>query len=72
MEDRAEMIKSLKSYFQTDVAYGKGGFFIKGKGFITIAKARKLTGIIAKKRNPTRKTGGYGDYAIIRKIVGKM
>ena len=52
-----------------DVLQGKGGFWIKGKGFFTIAKARKLTGIKAPTRNRTRLMP-YGDYATIAMVNG--
>ena len=72
MSDRDEIIKKLKQKHKTDVISGKGGFFIKGKGHISIAKARKETGVKAAPRQKRGKTGGYGDYAIIRKISGRM
>ena len=64
--------KALKEYYKTDVMSAKGGFFVRGKGFISLAKARKVTGIKATPRARRGKTGGFGDYAILRKIVGKV
>ena len=64
--------KALKEYYKTDVMTAEGGFFVRGKGFIPLAKARKVTGIKAKPRAIRGKTGGFGDYAILRKIVGRV
>jgi len=68
-----KLLSELKKYFNAEVLTAKGGFFVKGHGFISISKARKLTNVVSEmKRQPKSKTGGYGDYAILRKIVGKM
>ena len=67
-----KLIKALKKHYKADVMYGKGGFWIKGSGHITLARARQVTGIKGKKKAPTKVHGGYGDYAIMRKIAGKM
>lgn len=72
MSDREEIIEKLKQKHKTDVVSGKGGFFIKGKGHISITKARKETGVKAAPRQKRGKSGGYGDYATIRKISGRM
>jgi len=72
IEQKQKLIKALRKHYKADVMYGKGGFFIKGKGHITIAQARKITGIKGETRQPRPKTGGYGDYATLRKIVGRM
>lgn len=71
-EETSKLVKALKKYYKTDVLSSKGGFFIKGKGFITLAKARQITGIKGKERVRRGKTGGYGDYATLRKIAGRM
>ena len=71
-EQRQKLIKALKKHYKVDVVSGKGGFYIRGKGHITIAKARQVTGIKAEPRQKRGKTGGYGDYATIRKIAGRM
>ena len=67
-----KLTKALKKHYKTDVMYGKGGFWIKGSGHITLVKARQVTGIKGKKRTPIKVHGGYGDYAIMRKVVGRM
>ena len=71
-EEKQQLIKALKKHYKTDVLSGKSGFFIKGKGHISIAEARRITGIKAKPRVRRGKTGGYGDYATLRKIAGRM
>lgn len=73
-----QLVSALAKHYGTEVMYGKGGFFIRGKGnvktsHISLAKARSITGIKAEaKRNPRKVSGGYGDYAILRKIVGRV
>ena len=62
----AELLKSVKAYFDTDdVVYGKGGFFVRGKGFISISKARSLTGLEAPKREFRGRALPWGDYATV-------
>lgn len=68
----AELLNGLKKIYGNDVIYGKGGFHVRDKGFISIAQARVITGIEAPERKSRGKTGGYGDYATMRKIVGRM
>lgn len=53
-----------------EVLRGKGGFWIKGKGFITLAQARKQTGIDAPKRRTRGRQLPWGDYATIAAING--
>ena len=45
-----------------EVLAGKGGFWLRGRGHITTAKARRLTGIAAEPRI-IRERMAYGDYA---------
>jgi len=52
----------------SDIVAGKGGFWIKGKGFYTIAQARKLTGIKAAPRNERPVMRALGDYATIAQL----
>jgi hypothetical protein len=70
--EREKLLKALKKHYKADVLSGKGGFFIRGKGHISLATARKVTGIKGQTRQRRPKSGGYGDYAIIRKIAGRM
>ena len=48
-----------------NVLHGKGGFWVKGKGFYTIAQARRLTGIKAPARERRQTVQPWGDYATI-------
>ena len=71
--EKQRIISALKRHYKTpDVSSGKGGFFVRGKGWISLAKARRITGIKAKARTKRGKSGGYGDYAILRKIAGRV
>jgi hypothetical protein len=70
--ERDKIIKALEKHYKTDVLYGKGGFFVRNHGFVNITKARKITGIKALPRATRAKSGGYGDYATLRKIAGRM
>ena len=71
-KQKAKLSGALKRHYKVDVAYGKGGFFVRGKGHITVAQARRVTGVKAPARPRKAKTGGYGDYAILRKIAGRV
>ena len=71
-DQKQKLLKALKKHYKTDVLLGKSGFFVKGKGHISIATARRVTGIKAEPRQRRAKSGGYGDYATIRKIAGRM
>lgn len=49
--------------------YGKGGFWVEGDRFYTLAEARRITGIQpANKRNPAQHIGAYGDWAWVAAI----
>jgi len=54
----------LEEHYGAPVLQGKGGFWIRGHGFITLAKARKITGIKAPSRERQRMPA-WGDYATI-------
>ncbi len=54
----------LQELYGAPVLQGKGGFWIRGHGFITLAKARKLTGVKAPSRERQRMPA-WGDYATI-------
>lgn len=50
---------------------GKGGFHVEGRGFVTLAQARKETGInMAAKREPRMVQGAWGDFATIAMLNG--
>jgi hypothetical protein len=54
---------------------GKGGFFLKGEGFITYAAARKRTGVEVPeelKREQGRRVTAYGDFATVAAISGRL
>ncbi len=68
--DDIKICNALKSFYNADVCYGKGGFFVKGHGFITRITARKLTGIHATPRIIHERISAYGDYATIAQING--
>jgi hypothetical protein len=55
----------------TDACSGKGGFHIRGRGFVSLAQARKETGVnMAAKREPRMVQGAWGDYATIAMMNG--
>lgn len=56
---------ALEKYYNSPTLAGKAGFFVKGHGFVSTAKARKLTGIKGKTRNPPTRMSAWGDYATI-------
>lgn len=47
------------------VISGKGGFWLKDNGFITLAKARTMTGIKAPKRRSPQRQLAWGDWATV-------
>ena len=52
-----------------DACAGKGGFFLRGRGFVSLRKARRETGInMAKTRQPAMVQGAWGDYAIVKML----
>lgn len=55
-----------------NVLTGKGGFFVKGQGHISGSKARKITNVLAPKREKRAKVLPYGDYAWIAAINHRM
>jgi hypothetical protein len=53
-----------------EVISGKGGFWIRGEGFVTLAQARRLVGIPAPKRVKKAPAKPWGDYATIAALNG--
>jgi len=53
-----------------EVLQGKGGFWLRGHGHVTTAKARKMTGIAAEPR-VRRERIAYGDYAALIAFVNR-
>jgi hypothetical protein len=62
--DTGEVLKALKDMGK-EVITGKGGFFIKGEGFKSVAQARKMVNIKAPEREFRPRQGAWGDYATI-------
>ena len=60
-----DIIEALQTKYNSDVLFGKGGFWVKGEGFISLAKARKITGIKGTERKPQEMRPCYGDYATL-------
>jgi hypothetical protein len=57
-----------------EAMYGKGGFWLRGRGHVTFAQARKLAGVDVSDelRRRSRARILYGDAAIIHAIAGKV
>jgi hypothetical protein len=53
-----------------EVLSGKGGFWIKGEGFLTLAQARKRTGIAAPEREARPQQQPWGEFATITLLNG--
>ena len=64
------LTKKLGIPFDIDhICSGKGGFWVRGHGFFTYAKARKLTGMpVENPRSRRPRISAYGDYATIAMI----
>ena len=60
-----DLKSALERHYKSPALAGKGGFFVKGHGFVSTTKARKLTGIKGKTRNPPTRMSAWGDYATI-------
>ena len=60
----------LGEIYQAPVVQGKGGFFVKGHGFITLRKARELTGHPAPAKVKRERVMPWGDYATIAALNG--
>lgn len=56
----------------SDVLQGKGGFWVRGHGFYTLAQARRVTGIKATPRRRPERVTAYGDYATVAAISGRL
>ena len=53
-----------------EVLAGKGGFWLRGHGHVTTAKARRMTGIAAEPR-VRRERIAYSDYAVLIAFVNR-
>jgi hypothetical protein len=74
MNDKQLLLDALKSHYKTDdICTGKGGFHIRCVGFITIAQARKLTGIKPQNKRQTKNNITVNsDYNWLCRIAGKV
>jgi len=55
-----------------EVLSGKGGFWLHGQGFVSLAKARQMTGITAKPRPRRPRQLPWGDYATAAALNGQL
>ena len=55
----------LAEHYGAPTLQGKGGFHVKGHGFISLAKARKITDTPATPRPRRERISAWGDYATI-------
>ena len=71
---KAQKTGTVKDVFDALKAQGKelikskGGFHVKGEGFLSLSKARKLTGIKAPERQFRGKQKAGGDWAWVEAI----
>jgi hypothetical protein len=65
------IVEKLSELYKTDVCQGKGGFWIKNKGFMSLFKARQVTGISAPPRKLKPLQLPWGDYATIAMLNGR-
>lgn len=65
-----KLYEALKGIYKSEILAGKGGFWIKDNGFVTLQQARKITGIRGKKRVKLDTIRAWGDYATIAMING--
>ena len=70
--EKAAIAEALRRHYHAEVMYGKGGWWVKGHGHITVAEARRLTGIEAAPRAKRSRSLPWGDYASIAAMHGKL
>lgn len=70
---RLDVLAALKErYGQDNVMLGKdSGFYIRGRGFVGLAVARRETGILAPKRECREGVLAWGDYAVVAMLNGR-
>ncbi len=49
---------------------GSGGFFVRGRGFVTLAAARRLVGITEHPTRPGRRMLAGGDWGMVAALNG--
>ena len=72
-DERAKIIAGLRANGM-EAIYGKGGFWIRGQGFVSFAKARKLAGVVVSeelKRGPAMEQLPWGEYATVAMFNGR-
>lgn len=70
---REETSRIIEAYAAqgAEAMSGKGGFWIKDRGFVSLAQARKETGINeAQKREARQVQGAWGEYGWLAAING--
>lgn len=72
MRDSTRQVLEALKVMGKEVITGKGGFFIRNEGFITLAAARRLTGINAPTRQRRERVTAYGDWAMVAAINGRL
>jgi hypothetical protein len=72
-EARQEIIEALAAQ-GIEALYGKGGFYLRGQGFVTFAQARKLAAVVVPEslKREQRESILYGDAAIVHLISGRI
>jgi len=51
-----------------EVVKGKGGFHVKGEGFLSLREARRLVGIKAPARQFRSRQSAFGDWTTVKMI----
>jgi hypothetical protein len=67
-----QLLEALHAEGYEAITAPQGGFFVKGHGHMTIAQARKITGIQASPRPRRERQAPWGDFAIIAAMSGRM
>ena len=62
-EQSAIIAEYAKQGIETCTA--KGGFFVNGRGFVSLRNARKETGINMAQRREGKRISAYGDWATV-------
>jgi hypothetical protein len=68
---KAEVLAALQAE-GLQVLTASGGFFVKNEGFVSLASARRRTGIMAPNRKHQPRQVAWGEYATIAAITGRF